>query len=308
MFHNVHLNDVIPITESALTKSIYCFHYMNKMLRSCGRSFLSLFLILFASQGVHAQYDFLRPVKDSIPGGYNFWVYTPTDYYYSLENTPVIIFLHGQSLCGRNLNKVKRYGPLDAIVKGRQIEALVLVPQNPGGAWDPDKISSMLDWTKKHYAMDSTRVYVIGMSLGGYGTLDFAGTYPEKVAAAMALCGGCTLKDMNGLGKVPLWIMHGTADRAVPVKQSKIVVEKLQENDEDQRLRYDWLQGASHGALARVLYMTKTYEWLFSHSLLDDGRPVNREIDIDKSDLSKAYNDMISGAPDPEVVYDKTIY
>ena len=308
MFHNVHLNDVIPITESALTKSIYCFHYMNKMLRSCGRSFLSLFLILFASQGVHAQYDFLRPVKDSIPGGYNFWVYTPTDYYYSLENTPVIIFLHGQSLCGRNLNKVKRYGPLDAIVKGRQIEALVLVPQNPGGAWDPDKISSMLDWTKKHYAMDSTRVYVIGMSLCGYGTLDFAGTYPEKVAAAMALCGGCTLKDMNGLGKVPLWIMHGTADRAVPVKQSKIVVERLQENDEDQRLRYDWLQGASHGALARVLYMTKTYEWLFSHSLLDDGRPVNREIDIDKSDLSKAYNDMISGAPDPEVVYDKTIY
>lgn len=308
MFHNVHLNDVIPITESALTKSIYCFHYMNKMFRSCRRSFLSLFLILFASQGVHAQYDFLRPVKDSIPRGYNFWVYTPTDYYYSLENTPVIIFLHGQSLCGRNLNKVKRYGPLDAIVKGRQIEALVLVPQNPGGAWDPDKISSMLDWTKKHYAMDSTRVYVIGMSLGGYGTLDFAGTYPEKVAAAMALCGGCTLKDMNGLGKVPLWIMHGTADRAVPVKQSKIVVEKLQENDEDQRLRYDWLQGASHGALARVLYMTKTYEWLFSHSLLDDGRPVNREIDIDKSDLSKAYNDMISGTPDPEVVYDKTIY
>lgn len=308
MFHNVHLNDVIPITESALTKSIYCFHYMNKMLRSCRRSFLSWFLILFASQGVHAQYDFLRPVKDSIPGGYNFWVYTPTDYYYSLENTPVIIFLHGQSLCGRNLNKVKRYGPLDAIVKGRQIEALVLVPQNPGGAWDPDKISSMLDWTKKHYAMDSTRVYVIGMSLGGYGTLDFAGTYPEKVAAAMALCGGCTLKDMNGLGKVPLWIMHGTADRAVPIKQSKIVVEELQENDEDQRLRYDWLQGAFHGALARVLYMTKTYEWLFSHSLLDDGRPVNREIDIDKSDLSKAYNDMISGAPDPEVVYDKTIY
>ena len=68
------------------------------------------------------------------------------------------------------------------------------------------------------------------------------------------------------------------------------------------------MQGASHGALARVLYMTKTYEWLFSHSLLDDGRPVNREIDIDKSDLSKAYNDMISGTPDPEVVYDKTIY
>ena len=91
--------------------------------------------LLFAASVVHcafAQYDFLRPVKDSIPGGYDFWVYTPQDYYYSLENTPVIIFLHGRSLCGNNLNRVKRYGPLDAIVKGRQIEALVIVPLDHG--------------------------------------------------------------------------------------------------------------------------------------------------------------------------------
>ena len=269
---------------------------------------LTLLLAASAVQGAFAQYDFLRPVKDSIPGGYDFWVYTPQDYYYSLENTPVIIFLHGRSLCGRNLNRVKRYGPLDAIVKGRQIEALVIVPQNPGGAWNPDKINDVLEWTKKHYAMDSTRVYAIGMSLGGYGTLDFAGTYPDKVAAAMALCGGSTLKDVRGLGKAPLWIMHGTADRAVPIKYSKDVVEQLQKSNNDKRLRYDWIKGASHGALARILYMTKTYEWLFSHSLLDKDRAVNREIDIDKSDMKKAYNAMISGAPDPEVVYDKTIY
>lgn len=248
---------------------------------------LTLLLAASAVQGAFAQYDFLRPVKDSIPGGYDFWVYTPQDYYYSLGNTPVIIFLHGRSLCGRNLNRVKRYGPLDAIVKGRQIEALVIVPQNPGGAWNPDKINDVLEWTKKHYAMDSTRVYAIGMSLGGYGTLDFAGTYPDKVAAAMALCGGSTLKDVSGLGKVPLWIMHGTADRAVPIKYSKDVVEQLQKSNNDKRLRYDWIKGASHGALARILYMTKTYEWLFSHSLLDKDRAVNREIDIDKSDMKK---------------------
>lgn len=267
-----------------------------------------LCLSLLYVHAAFAQYDFLRPVKDSIPGGYDFWVYTPQDYYYSLDSTPVIIFLHGRSLCGRNLNRVKRYGPLDAIVKGRQIEALVLVPQNPGGSWKPDKINDVLEWAKKHYPMDTTRVYVIGMSLGGYGTLDFAGTYPDKVAAAMALCGGSTLKDVSGLGGLPLWIMHGTADRAVPIKQSKTVVEQLQKSGNDKRLRYDWLKGASHGALARILYMTKTYDWLFSHSLNDKDRPVNKEIDIDKEDLSKAYKDMISGAPDPEVVYDKTIY
>lgn len=281
---------------------------MTSIILPMKKHIIILCLSLLSVHTAFAQYDFLRPVKDSIPGGYDFWVYTPQDYYYSLDSTPVIIFLHGRSLCGRNLNRVKRYGPLDAIVKGRQIDALVLVPQNPGGSWKPDKINDVLEWTKKHYPMDSTRVYVIGMSLGGYGTLDFAGTYPDKVAAAMALCGGSTLKDVSGLGKLPLWIMHGTADRAVQIKQSKVVVEQLKKEGNDKRLRYDWLKGASHGALARILYMTKTYDWLFSHSLIDKDRPVNKEIDIDKSDLSKAYNDMISGAPDPEIVYDKTIY
>lgn len=281
---------------------------MTSIILPMKKHIIILCLSLLSVHTAFAQYDFLRPVKDSIPGGYDFWVYTPQDYYYSLDSTPVIIFLHGRSLCGRNLNRVKRYGPLDAIVKGRQIDALVLVPQNPGGSWKPDKINDVLEWTKKHYPMDSTRVYVIGMSLGGYGTLDFAGTFPDKVAAAMALCGGSTLKDVSGLGELPLWIMHGTADRAVPIKQSKVVVEQLKKEGKDKRLRYDWLKGASHGALARILYMTKTYDWLFSHSLIDKKRPVNKEIDIDKSDLSKAYNDMISGAPDPEVVYDKTIY
>ena len=110
--------------------------------------------LLFAPLCANAQYDFIRPVKDAIPGGYNFWVYTPTEYYYTLNETPVIIFLHGQSLCGRDLNRVRRYGPLDAIVKGRQVDALVVVPQNPGGSWNPKKINDVLEWTKKNYACD----------------------------------------------------------------------------------------------------------------------------------------------------------
>ena len=167
---------------------------------------LALACMLIFSTTAKAQYDFLRPVKGEIPGGYDFWVYTPTDYYYSLESTPVVMFLHGASLCSKDMNRSRRYGPLDAIVRGRQIDALVIVPQNPGGAWNPDKLNDILEWTKKNYAMDSTRVYVLGMSLGGYGTMDFAAAYPDKIAAAMALCGGCSAKDKSGLGRLPLWI------------------------------------------------------------------------------------------------------
>lgn len=85
-----------------------------------------LFMVLLMSVMRLSANDFLRAVKDSIPDGYNFWVYTPIDYFYSQEQTPVIIFLHGASLCGRNLDRVRRYGPLDAIVKGREIEALTM--------------------------------------------------------------------------------------------------------------------------------------------------------------------------------------
>ena len=268
---------------------------------------IALACMLTFSTAAKAQYDFLRPVKGEIPGGYDFWVYTPTDYYYSLETTPVVMFLHGASLCSKDMNRSRRYGPLDAIVSGRQIDALVIVPQNPGGAWKPDKLNDILEWTKKNYAMDSTRVYVLGMSLGGYGTMDFAAAYPDKIAAAMALCGGCSAKDKSGLGRLPLWIIHGTGDRAVPVKQSQTVVKQLQDTNNDKRLRFDWLQGASHGALARILYMRKTYEWLFSHSTADPGRPVRPDITIDNSDLKKAYNDMKRGVPSPEIIFEKSI-
>ena len=261
-----------------------------------------LLLLLTIVSLSSSAYDFLRPVKGQIPGGYNFWVYTPQDYYYSLERTPVIIFLHGASLCGHNLNKVRRYGPLDAIVKGRDIEAINIVPQNPGGAWNPKKVMQVLDWVKSNYQCDSTRVYVLGMSLGGFGTMDVCGTYPDRIAAGIALCGGTSLKDVSGLGKLPFWIIHGTADRAVPIRQSKEVVEKLQNSHNDSRLRYEWLEGGNHGTPARIFYLKKTYEWLFSHSLVDKGRPVNRDINIGMSDIQKAYSDIHSGTDNPEII------
>ena len=266
------------------------------------------FILMLVIVSLNASaYDFLRPVKGQIPGGYDFWVYTPQDYFYSLETTPVVIFLHGASLCGHDLNRVRRYGPLDAIVKGREIDALTIVPQNPGGAWSPQKIMQVLDWVKANYQCDTTRVYVLGMSLGGYGTMDVCGTYPDRIAAGMALCGGTSLKDVSGLGKLPFWIIHGTADRAVPIRQSKEVVDKLQSSHNDSRLRYEWLEGGNHGTPARIFYLRKTYDWLFSHCLLDKNRPVNKDIDIGLTDIHKAYSDIESHTPNPEIIQGPSI-
>lgn len=240
----------------------------------------------------YAQNGQLAAMHNTVPGSYNFWLYAPREYISEHHRVPVIIFLHGASLCGNNLQKVRRYGLLEAIEKGRYYPAMVIAPQNPGGAWKPSKIAKILDWVEANYEVDTTRVYVIGMSLGGYGTLDFTGTYPERVAAAMALCGGSTLKDYTKLGEVPLWIMHGTADRAVPISESKKIVREMQETGNDKMLRFDWLQGASHGALARILYLKQTYDWLFAHSLNDNPRETERDIPITMSDLKTAYSDL----------------
>ena len=263
---------------------------------------LLLLLLCTCCLSAVAQYDFLKAHRGVIKGGYDFWVYTPEDYYYTQENTPVVIFLHGASLCGRDINRSRRYGPLDAIVRGREIPAVVIVPQNPGGSWNPKKIMDVLEWCRDEYPFDSTRVYVLGMSLGGYGTMDFAGTYPNKVAAAMALCGGSTLKDVQPLGEVPLWIIHGTADRAVSVNESKKVVSALERAHNDKRLRYDWWKGANHGAPARLFYHKNTYEWLFSHCLTDRNRPVRRDINITQADLRGVYRDMPRNIPKPEEI------
>lgn len=263
-----------------------------KVLRNSMIRLAACIVMCMASLAAHAQNGQLAQMKGTVADSYNFWLYAPREYTAEHRRVPVIIFLHGASLCGNNMQRVRRYGLLHAIEKGRYYPAMVIAPQNSGGAWSPAKIARILDWVEQHHDVDTTRVYVIGMSLGGYGTLDFAGTYPGRVAAAMALCGGSTLRDYDGLGRIPLWILHGTADRAVPVGQSKSVVKAIEASGHDKLLRYDWLKGASHGDLARILYLKQTYDWLFSHSLNDKPRETDRTISISMADLRDAYANL----------------
>ncbi|MBO4730637.1 MAG: dienelactone hydrolase family protein [Bacteroidaceae bacterium] len=241
----------------------------------------------------------------TVPGAYNFWFHAPappeaddeelsSSRSEELANAhyPLLIFLHGRSLCGRDLAKVKRYGAIDAVARGRSIDCYIMAPQNPGGSWNPHKIMNIVDWAVKNYNVDTTRIYVYGMSLGGYGTIDLAATYPDRIAAAMALCGGGSVKDLSGLSKLPLWIVHGTADRAVPVSASDRVVEAIKATGDDSRLIYTRMPGIDHGRPARIFYMGQTYDWLFSHSLLDPNREVNRDFVITAEMLQNAYQDL----------------
>lgn len=218
-----------------------------------------------------------------VPDTYNFWVYDAAP---DSTKIPCVIFLHGKSLCGNDLALVRQYGCLDALCYGIDIPAIIIAPQNPGNEWwKPSKVMKILEWAEEHYPIDTDRVYVIGMSLGGYGAMDLAASYPDKIAAAMPLCGGTTLKSVSGLGDIPTWIIHGSGDEKVPYSQSLKVYSELTSKKLLDRLRFDLIMDSSHADLARCFYMPKVYQWLFSHSLKDKGRPVNWSISITSKDL-----------------------
>ena len=203
----------------------------------------------------------------------------------------MVMFLHGKSLSGDSLEMVLEYGSIHALFKGRAINAIVVAPQAQT-AWEPKRVMALYDWLDDHYKVDTNRFYVLGMSMGGYGTLDVATEYPDRVAAAMAMCGGATGKELCGLTTLPLWIIHGTADNAVPVGCSDRVVDSIRSCGDTTRLIYDRLEGVNHSRLARVFYLKQTYDWLFSHSLKDRGRPVNRSYSMSTDLLDVAYEDM----------------
>lgn len=206
---------------------------------------------------------------------------------------PVVIFLHGASLCGNDLNRVRRYGTITAIEGGRDMDAYVIAPQNPGGAWSPKKIMAIVDWLMKRGDVDPNRIYALGMSLGGYGTIDLAATYPDRIAAAIAMCGGASVRNLEGLTELPLWIIHGTADAAVPVSQSDKVVSAIKSSDPlASRLIYNRVPGMNHGQPARIFYKPETYEWLFSHNLNDPGRPISPGFDVSVGALTNAYQGL----------------
>lgn len=250
--------------------------------------YIVLLFILISILIGSAQTQKIEAYKGVIPGGYNFWLVHPLPD--SCSQKPLIIFLHGASLCGRNLDRVRHYGPLDAIERGRAINAYIIAPQNPGGGWKPSKVHDVFDWVKNNHDIDTTRIYVIGMSLGGFGTIDYTATYPDEVAAAIGICGGATVRDLSHLNEVPLWIVHGTADRAVTIKQSDNIVNQMRQvNDSTPRLVYDRVPGINHSQPARMFYLPEVYEWLFAHSLIEENRPLHEPTHITPELLKKSY-------------------
>ncbi|WP_322550274.1 prolyl oligopeptidase family serine peptidase [Flavobacterium psychraquaticum] len=193
---------------------------------------------------------------------YPFWINVPANE--KTEKQAILIFLHGKSLSGTDLNRVKRYGVLRAMERGRKIPAIVIAPQLAKGSWNPDKVLEILEYVQKKYNTDTSRIYVCGMSLGGYGTLHFAGKHADKITAAVAICGGGNIADGCNLARIPLWIQHGDKDFIVPISESEKVVNAIRKCKKKANLIFTIIKGGNHSSVEQLFHEDAMYDWLFA--------------------------------------------
>ncbi|WNM19772.1 carboxylesterase family protein [Flavobacterium capsici] len=191
---------------------------------------------------------------------YPFWINVPE----KEEAQPLLIFLHGKSLSGTDINRVRRYGVLYAMDRGKTIPAIVVAPQLASGSWNPDKVLEVLEYVKANYKVDTKRIYVCGMSLGGYGTMHFAGKYPEKITAAVEICGGGNTADGCRLATIPTWLIHGDKDFIVKMSESEKVYDAIKACNPDADTQFTVIKDGNHGNVERQFHQDAIYDWLFS--------------------------------------------
>ena len=122
--------------------------------------------------------------KVEMPVKLDYVLYTPDEYKDSKENFPLIVFLHGAGERGTDLSKVATHGPLQYIKDGNELNAVVLAPQCPEGVyWQPHEVAALVKKVIKENRIDENRVYLTGLSMGGYGVWATGGEYPELFAA-----------------------------------------------------------------------------------------------------------------------------
>ena len=169
-------------------------------------------IMLFATSFV-AKGQRIIDYSGIVSNGYDFLLYLPESYEESQQGLPVVLYLHGKSCTGTDINMVTRYGSIAAVRKGVDIPAIVIAPQVEiyKNGWEPKKAKAVLDYVISNYRVDTNRMYVFGMSMGGSGTYKVIAAYPDTFAAGITMCGTCWV-DIAPIAKVPLWVIHGKED------------------------------------------------------------------------------------------------
>ena len=195
----------------------------------------------------------------------------------SIKRWPLILFLHGAGERGTNLSLVAKHGPPKIDTSEKNFPFIVVSPQCPDGQiWSNDLLLALLDELEAKYAVDPKRIYLTGLSMGGFGTWNLGLSYPEKFAAIAPICGGgqtiqitlaqhfspAQLALMKGLG---VWAFHGGKDATVSPDESEHMVGALKKAGcTDVKLTI--YPAAEHDSWTETYANPELFQWFLQHS------------------------------------------
>lgn len=212
--------------------------------------------------GTQSNNTFEKQITKTLSAKY--LLYLPKDYGKEPgKKWPLMMFLHGSGESGDNLEKVKTHGPPKLIAAGKEFPFLVLSPQSPGGGWNTEVLGALLDDVMKRYSVDEDRVYLTGLSMGGYGTWDMAMAYPNRFAAIAPICGGGTSWKARRIRHVPTWIFHGAKDTTVPVRNGQEMYDAMKAAGADVKITI--YPDAGHDSWTVTYDNPELYTWFLSH-------------------------------------------
>lgn len=201
------------------------------------------------------------------------------------QKLPLFIFLHGAGERGNdNSAQLMHIAPiLTNPVNSQRYPAILVFPQCPedeywanvnitdDGAWIPDSASAptapmqrvieLIESLMLNPSVDTDRIYISGLSMGGFGTFDLISRHPEWFAAAIAICGGGDLSNAENYKDVPLWVFHGAKDPVVSVELSRTVVAKLK--GMKGKVKYKEYPEGGHDVWNDAYENPETLSWLF---------------------------------------------
>ncbi|MFK7767373.1 MAG: prolyl oligopeptidase family serine peptidase [Mariniblastus sp.] len=194
-------------------------------------------------------------------------LHLPKDYVADGEKKfPLMFFLHGRGESNGPLSLVAKWGPPMMVARGDDLPYVMVSPQCPrDDEWRSDtqqkRLVELLDLVVKNYNIDEDRIYLTGLSMGGYGSWRMAADHPKRFAAVAPVCGGGKPEDAEKLKNVPIWAFHGDQDRAVKFERSVEMVDAIKAAG-GTSIRFTTYEHIGHNCWSATYATPELYQWM----------------------------------------------
>lgn len=191
-------------------------------------------------------------------------LYLPKDFDAAKSHAPIMLFLHGRGESNGPLSLVAKWGPPQLAASGQQFPFIVVSPQCPtDDSWSSDtqqtRLGELLDFVIDKYHVETDRVYLAGLSMGGSGSWRMAADHPERFAAVVPICGRGDTADASKLKELPIWVFVGDQDRVFDANVQ--MVEAIRKAG-SQRVRLTTLENIGHNSWSAAFASPDLYTWL----------------------------------------------